>query len=81
MTFDEIKQIPDLQISVTPIVEDAFYFLKALNKELSEQAGQQAVERLRQKGYSQNEIEVALNTAEKMLRNISKYGVACAEWV
>lgn len=81
MTFDEIKRIPDLDIEVTPLVEDAFYFLKALGGELSEHAGQKAVERLQQKGYSEEEIRQALDIATRMMENIKKYGVACAEWI
>ena len=36
MTFDEIKRIPDLQIEVTPAVEDAFYFLRGLEADFPE---------------------------------------------
>ena len=81
MTFQEIAQIPDLQITVTPLVEDAFYLKKALADELSVTAGTKAVERMQRDGYSQEEIYNALQMADRMLANIKKYGVACAAWV
>ena len=33
MTFEEIAKIPDLQIEVTPAVEDAFYFLRHIENQ------------------------------------------------
>lgn len=80
MTIDEIRQIPDLDINVTPLVEDAFYFLKALGGELSKDAGNKAVERMNRLGYDVQEIQEALLTAERMMGNIRKYGIACEEW-
>ena len=81
MTFEEIKQIPDLQIEVTPIVEDAFYFIQSLEGSISDEAGIKAAERLQSEGYTKDEIRNALVSADKMIGNLKKYGVACAEWI
>lgn len=80
MTFEEIKQIPDLQIEVTPAVEDAFHFLYGLESSVDDITDAQARcgEHLRE--YEKEEQQMAVHTAFKMIDNIKKYGVACAEW-
>lgn len=81
MTFDEIKQIPDLQVEITPAVEDAFYFLygvitKAGNAtEAQEHCGEHL------KGYPLDVQKQAIADAMKMVDNLEKYGVACAAWI
>lgn len=80
MTQEEMNRRLALDITVTPIVEDAFYFKKALDGELSKEAGTQAVRRLQQAGYSQEEIKEALDTADRMIENLKLYGQPCLEW-
>ena len=81
MTFEEIRQIPDLQIDVTPATEDAFHFLYGLDQKGIDLTDAQirCGESLRQ--YPDEEIKVAKENAFKMIDNIRKYGVACAKWV
>ena len=80
MTFDEIKQIPDLQIDVTPAVEDAFHFLYGLEKgqDSMTEAQLRCGKHLEQ--YPENEKKQAIHEAYRMIDNISKYGIACAAW-
>lgn len=81
MTFEEIKQIPDLQIKVTPAVEDAFYFIHAAINDATALTEAQIKCRDRLiKEYSKEEAHNAIDVALKMIGNIEKYGVACAEW-
>ena len=80
MTFEEIRQIPDLQVNVTPAVEDAFHFLYGLEK--SEDNMTDAQRRCGQhlEAYSENERLNAIHEAYRMLDNIAKYGIPCAAW-
>ena len=80
MTFDEIKQTPELQIDVTPAVEDCFYFLKALDGELSDEAAQKALDRMWNDRVSKREMEDSMRKAQRMIDNLKKYGVPCAQW-
>lgn len=82
MTFDEIKNIPDLQIEVTPAVEDAFHFLYGMEKRDGDLTDAQSNcgERIT-KEYSKEEAKEAIRKAYQMIDNIDKYGVACAAWV
>lgn len=82
MTFDEIKQIPDLQIEVTPAVEDAFHFLYGLEKNGEDitDAQVRCGQRMEHE-YSHEESMEAMKKAYKMLDNLDKYGIACAEWI
>lgn len=77
MTFEDIKQIPDLQINVTDIVEDCFYYKMFLLGRLSLENGEKTEERLKGK-YTQKELEEAFSTADQMICNLDKYGVAAA---
>ena len=81
MTFEEIKQIPDLQVEVTPAVEDAFHFLYGTekNKENITEAQVLCGQRLNSE-YSAEECKEAIKRAFKMIDNIKTYGVACAQW-
>ena len=97
MTFDEIKRIPDLQIEVTPAVEDAFYFLRGLEADFPESPDNETPEEYDERlskffdpsinaGKRLGELEEtekwqAVNSAYQMIDNLKKYGVACAEWV
>jgi hypothetical protein len=80
MTFDEIREIPDLQIDVTDVVEDCFYYKMFLLGRISLEAGMKAEERLMFK-YTQKELENAFALADRMIDNIDKYGVAAASMV
>lgn len=80
MTFEEIKQIPDLQIEVDDLTEQCFYIKMALNGRISDKSGEKNWDNIKGK-YSEQEYKVALETADKMIENLDKYGVACAAWV
>lgn len=96
MTFDEIKRIPDLQIDVTPSVEDAFYFLNSVESALPEQQQDETIEQYekrmqastehikgageRLQKLSEDDRHKAIQDAYKMIDNIRKYGIPCAQW-
>ena len=80
MTFDEIKQIPDLQIELTPLIEDCFYFQMALAGKISDEKGQEAMDRMDLR-RNDPDYKKSFETARKMMANLKKYGVACAAWV
>ena len=107
MNKQEALLIPDLQIEVTPLVEDAFYAFRdiddsELDKRLSElgddyvegdekadellekylkdiELSEKARERWFATGSASERID-ALLKAQKMIENIKKYGVPCAQW-
>ena len=97
MTKQEALLIPDLCINVTPVIEDAFYFLyntenKKSIKDIEDmtdeewekydkscEASNNAGERLLK--VSHEERTESIQQAYKMIDNIKKYGVACAEWI
>ena len=81
MTFDEIKQIPELQIEVTPEVEDAFYFLHGVIEKAGNVSEAQSRCGEHLKYYPLDVQKKAIEKAMKMIDNIEKYGVACAAWV
>lgn len=80
MTLDEIKRIPELQINVTPAIEDAFYFLQGVEKREDGITEAQANAGKRLEKYSREERMEAVQCAYKMLDNIDKYGIPCAAW-
>ena len=80
MTKEEIAQIPDLQINVTPAVEDAFYFLQGLEKREDDITDAQVNAGKRLEKYPRDERMEAVHYAYKMLDNIDKYGIPCAAW-
>lgn len=79
MTFDEIKQIPDLQIEVDDLTEQCFYVKMAIAGRISDDAGEKNYNNIKGK-YTKEEYYEALKKADKMIQNIDKYGVACADW-
>lgn len=81
MTFEEIKNIPDLQIEVNPAIEDAFYFLNGIENSVSDINEAQILcgQRLHSV-YSEEEAKDAIKKAYMMIDNIKKYGIACAAW-
>ena len=80
MTFEEIKQIPDLQIHPTEMIEDCFYYKMAKAGRISGEQGKKALERLKGK-ESDPCYQGSFIAADMMIRNLDKYGVACADWV
>lgn len=80
MTFEEIREIPELQIDVTEIVEDCFYYKMFLLGRLSLESGMATEKRLMFK-YTQKELERAFAIADQMIENLDKYGVAAASMV
>ena len=79
MTFDEIKRIPELQIEVNDLAEQCFYVKMAALGRISREAGEKTIDNIKGK-YPVEDYEVALRTADKMIENIDKYGIACAAW-
>lgn len=79
MTKSEASKIPELQIFPDELVEDCFYYKLALSGRMSEEAGRKAFERLRGK-LADPCYKGSLIVADMMIRNIDKYGVACAAW-
>ena len=80
MTFEEIKQIPDLQIEVDDLTEQCFYVKMAMKGRISDEVGERNYQNIRGK-YPQGAYVDALRKADKMIQNIDKYGVACAQWI
>ena len=96
MTRQEAMQIEDLRIELTPVIEDAFYFLsytenpKPLDEILAMDDQQERDYDLfcqasqhagdRLLKVSHEERMEAIHYAYQMIDNIKKYGIACAEW-
>ena len=96
MTKQEAMQIEELQIDVTPLTEDAFYFLSNIEnhkpiKEVLAMSDKQErdydkfCEAAKHAGdrllkVSREERMEAIDNAYQMIDNIKKYGIACAEW-
>lgn len=80
MTKQEAQNIPDLDIRVTELIEDAFYLKMAVDGRLSEEAGQRAANRLHKTYGTHEQLMDALYTADVMIDNLHKYGIACAQW-
>ena len=80
MTRQEAQFIPDLDIEVTELVEDAFYLKLAVDGKISKEEGQKAAARMHNKYENPDQLTDALNTADEMIYNLECYGVACAAW-
>ena len=79
MTRNEAQQIPELQINPDGLVEDCFYYLMAKAGRLSDEQGRKALQRL--KGCESNtNYKGSMIVADMMIRNLDRYGVACAAW-
>lgn len=76
MTLLEAIEIPELDIEVTDIVEDCFYYKMAMLGRISKEQGQLTENRLRGK-YDKASLEKAFASADKMIDNIDRYGVPC----
>lgn len=97
MNRQEAIQIPDLCIEVTPAIEDAFFFLNNIENGRSiKEIVDMTDDEYEQYGKScdaannagvrllkvpHNERWEAIRQAYKMIDNIKKYGVACADWI
>ena len=80
MTRQEAMLIPDLDIEVTDLVEDAFYLKMSVDGKISEEEGQKAANRLHNNYKDSEQLMDALNTADEMIHNLECYGVACLAW-
>lgn len=80
MTKEQALLIPDLNIEVTDLVEDAFYLKMAVDGKISEEEGQKAAARMHNQFGDSEQLTNALNTADDMIYNLECYGVACAAW-
>lgn len=80
MTFEEIKRIPDLRIKVDDLTEQCFYVKMAMCGRISMDAGAKNYENIKGR-YTEAEYKKALDKADKMIQNLDKYGIACAEWI
>lgn len=80
MTKEQALLIPDLDIEVTGLVEDAFYLKLAVDGKISEEEGQKAAARMHNQYENSEQLTDALNTADEMIHNLECYGVACLAW-
>ena len=80
MTKEEILNTPDLQIEVTPAIEDAFYFLQGVEKHDDDISDAQVNAGKRLEKYPRDERMEAVHFAYMMLDNLDKYGIPCAAW-
>ena len=78
MTKEEALKIPDLQIEVDELTEDAFFWGMAQEGRISSEHADKAIKRI-EKYTDEIPLEVFIKV-QKMIKNIDKYGVACAEW-
>ncbi len=79
MTFEEIKNIPELQIEVDDLTEQCFYVKMAMLGRISDAAGERNLNNITGK-YAEGEYKKALDKADRMIANLDKYGIACADW-
>ncbi len=78
MTRKEAESIRDLQIPIDNLTEDCFYMFMAEKGRIPEENKKKSL--LRIKTYAQEIPFDVLSKAKKMVDNIDKYGVPCAEW-
>lgn len=79
MTFEEIKRIPELQVEVDDLTEQCFYVKMALIGRISDEAGKKNYDNIKGR-FSEDEYLQALEKADRMISNLDKYGIACAQW-
>lgn len=79
MTKSEASAIPELQIHPNGLIEDCFYYRMAQQGRISNEQGDKALERLKDK---ENDpcYKGAFIVADMMIRNLDRYGVACIDW-
>ena len=70
--------IPALQIEVTDAAEDWFYVIMGCKGKVSKELVGKTLKRM--EGYSEDERAKGLMLAEKMEKNLDKYGIPCAAW-
>ena len=69
----------ELDIEVTPLVEDMFYIVLAADGKISDSQGEKIYDRIKCK-YSESEYKDALQKAFQMVANLEKYGKPCNAW-
>ena len=79
MTFEEIKSIPELQIEVDELTEQCFYVKMSMLGRISAEAGEKNYNNIKGR-YADGEYKKAFDKADRMISNIDKYGIACADW-
>lgn len=78
MTKEEALKIPDLCIKVSELTEDVFYLLMADTGRISSVHKEKALKRMEK--YTEEVPLSEFDKAQKMMENIDKYGIPCAEW-
>jgi hypothetical protein len=79
MTKSEAALIPELQIHPNDLVEDCFYYRMAVLGRISNDQGQKALQRLKEKEDDPC-YKGAFIVADMMIANLDRYGVACIDW-
>lgn len=85
MTKQEALQIPDLNIEVTPLVEDFFYSILEGKGEIKHSGANDRIKTLAE-DYTSGKVKElppfmqAVDAAKRMYDNLQRYGVACADW-
>ena len=75
------QQFNDLNIEVTPLVEDIFYVALAAKGSISQSLGGNALKRVTEKHCcTYEDIADAAEKAKKMIDNIQRYGIPCYNW-
>ena len=78
MTKAETRKIKELQIHPTELEEDLFYYEMAKRGHIPSEHATKAIKRI-EKDW--NDIPIKhLKVAARMVNNVEKYGVACADW-
>ena len=80
MKKEQASKIPELQIHPNDLVEDCFYYKLAKAGRISNEQGQNALERLCGK---ENDpcYKGSFIVADMMIANLDHYGCACVDWV
>jgi len=79
MTKQEAKKIKELCVEVDGLTEDCFYLRLAMENRISKDAASGAVSRLNNLGQPQKVAEAFIES-RKLVENLDKYGIPCAEW-
>ena len=79
MTKSEASGIPELQIHPNELVEDCFYYRMAVAGRISNEQGDKALQRLKEKEDDPC-YKGAFIVADMMIANLDRYGVACIDW-
>jgi len=74
----EARTIKELQIHPTELEEDLFYYEMAKRGHIPSEHATKAIKRI-EKDWSDIPMK-HLKVATRMVNNVEKYGVACADW-